>query len=280
MAVLPRSPPKTGLHSAIWAAKLAFLIAGIFSIAAFARIAVPYTAAFLAFVLPRAWAALRTWLVPPYLFITVHLIIIVIWKLSDQKHPHSWPADKSPDSSQPLKPKDFGTSPLPRKPSPEIWPETSSDPPESDAATPAPAKEPGEPSSPSDVSCLTTDSGEKSTAVSILDVKKSIAPAPESVEPVEEEEPAALAPALGVEIEENDSMDDTWKAIMERSMSRSSRSEVATARGMIRAAPAAVDPDEMNRRFEDFIKKKKDEIRLQRHESDLRRFEMVNRPLY
>ncbi|XP_008802991.1 uncharacterized protein LOC103716661 isoform X2 [Phoenix dactylifera] len=269
MAVLRRSTPKTGLHTAIWAAKFAFLLAGILSIAAFARIAVPYTAALIASALPNAWAALRTWLVPPYLFITVHLIIIVIWKLSDQKQPHSWPADdKSPDSPQPLKPKDFGASPLPRKPSPEIWQEMSPDPPESDSATPASAEEPGETSPPSDVSCLTTDSDEQSAAASRLDVKKSITPAPETVESVMEEE---SAPAPGAEIEENDSMDDTWNAIMSRS--RSSRSEAAAGRGMIRAAPAAADPDEMNRRFEDFIKKKKDEIRLQRDESDQRRSE-------
>ncbi|XP_038971358.1 chromosome alignment-maintaining phosphoprotein 1-like isoform X2 [Phoenix dactylifera] len=281
MAVLRRNPPKSGFQTAIWAAKLALLLAGILSIAAFARIAVPYAAALLASAVPRAWTALRTWLVPPYLFITVHLIIIVIWKLSDHKHhhhPHPWPADDiSMDAPRPLKPKDLGAAPpvMPhiRKPSPEIWREISPDPLESEAATPALAKEPADPSPPSDASCLTTESDEQSTASSRLDIKKSIAPAPEIVEPMEEEAPAPV-----LEIEDTDSMDATWNAIMERS--RSSRSEAAAGRGIrlpevIRAAPpAAADPDEMNRRFEDFIKKKKDEIRLQRHESDQRQLEM------
>ncbi|KAG1359518.1 putative chromosome alignment-maintaining phosphoprotein 1-like [Cocos nucifera] len=273
MAVFRRSPPKSGYRTVIWVFKLAFLLAGILSIAALARIAVPYAASFLASAVPPAWAALRTWLVPPYLFITVHLIIIVIWKLSDHKHhhqTHSWPADDtSPDAPQPLKPKYLGAAPLLTKPSPEIWREFSHHPTESEAATPALAKEPADPSPPSDVSCLTTESDEKSTASSRLDIKKSIAPAPESVEPVEEEEEETLVPVL--ESEDNHSMDDTWKAIMQRSSS--SRSEAAVGGGIrlpevISPAPSVVDPDEMNRRFEDFIKKKKDEIRLQRHELD------------
>ncbi|XP_019710870.2 uncharacterized protein [Elaeis guineensis] len=273
MAVFRRGLPKSGYQTAIFAAKVAFLLAGILSIAAVARIAVPYAASLLASAVPRTWDALSTWLVPPYLFITVHLIIIVIWKLSDHKHhhqTHSWPADDmSPDAPQPLKPKYLGAAPLLTKPSPEIWREFSHHPPESEAATPAMAKEPADPSPPSDASCLTTESDEKSTASSRLDIKKSIVSAPESVEPVEEEEEEAPVPVL--EIEENNSMDDTWKAIMQRSSS--SRSEAAAGRGIrlpevVRAAPVVADPDEMNRRFEDFIKKKKDEIRLQRHELD------------
>ena len=72
----------------VLAAKVAFASAALAAAASFARLAVPQLVSVAGAVLPRAWTVARFWLVPPYLFVTVHLIILVIWKLSDHKHFH------------------------------------------------------------------------------------------------------------------------------------------------------------------------------------------------
>jgi hypothetical protein len=65
------------------AGKVAFASAA----AAFlARMAVPHLVSAAGAVAPRVWAVARFWLAPPYLFVTVHIIILAIWKLSDHKH--------------------------------------------------------------------------------------------------------------------------------------------------------------------------------------------------
>ncbi|KAL0920395.1 hypothetical protein M5K25_009530 [Dendrobium thyrsiflorum] len=69
------------------AARTTFLLVGIASTAIIlASITVPYSADLLSSSLPRIRTLAFAWLSPSYLFITVHFIIIVIWKL----HPHNY----------------------------------------------------------------------------------------------------------------------------------------------------------------------------------------------
>uniref|UniRef100_A0A0D3G1P0 DUF4408 domain-containing protein n=1 Tax=Oryza barthii TaxID=65489 RepID=A0A0D3G1P0_9ORYZ len=75
-----------GMAATVLAAKVAFAAAAVAGAGSFARLAVPQLVSVAGAVFPRVWAAARVWLVPPYLFVTVHLIILVIWKLSDHKH--------------------------------------------------------------------------------------------------------------------------------------------------------------------------------------------------
>ncbi|XP_020080036.1 uncharacterized protein LOC109703723 [Ananas comosus] len=158
-------------------------------------------------VVPGTRGSARAWLVPPYLFITVHLIILVIWRLSDHKlhRDHSPPPAQEAAEEPAAKPRD-----LARKPTPESWHEDPAPPPESSESS----------------SCVTTESDEGSTASSrVLGLKRSVKPSPGSVIRVEEEE----------EEEEEE-------------------------------AAATVGGDELTRRFEDFIRRNHDQIRLQREE--------------
>ncbi|KAJ8465983.1 hypothetical protein OPV22_028535 [Ensete ventricosum] len=222
-----------GYDTAIWAAKITFCFIGILSFGAAARAAVPAAVEALASAVPGFWEFLRTWLAPPYLFIAVHFIILVIWKLSDQKQEHhqhreQWAAaELMAEPGNPAKVKSFEPlhiSPVPilRKPSPEMWRDEISPSPTTPALR---APDPGE-SSTSDASCLTTESGEISTASSASVVKKSAEPESMSSLKVkkDEDEAAAVATAAGIE---NDSMEATWKAIMEKS----SRAAGGTATG-------------------------------------------------
>ncbi|XP_072984465.1 uncharacterized protein [Typha latifolia] len=217
MATLRRgSPPDT---TAISAAKLGLLAVAVVSVVSLAILAAPHLGDLIAAVIPPFSSLIS----PAYLFITVHLIILAIWKLSDHKQRAPPPPPPPPPRSSKHSPPEFLPSRIP---------EGSGDP------------------SPSDTSCVTTESDERSTASSRADVRKSVKPPPESVEMVEEVE------------EEGQSMDATWNAIAEEAAVEESAGE-----------------DELTRRFEDFIRKNHDQIRLQREESEGRRLEMTNRAL-
>ncbi|OAY76811.1 hypothetical protein ACMD2_08215 [Ananas comosus] len=249
--------------AAVWAAKLGILAAGAAAAAAAARAAAPRVAALVGdgAALPGAWAAARAWLVPPYLFITVHLIILVIWRLSDHKlhRDHSPPPAQEAAEEPAAKPRD-----LARKPTPESWHEDPAPPPESSESS----------------SCVTTESDEGSTASSrVLGLKRSVKPSPGSVIRVEEEEEEEEEREGEVEGDADyQSMDATWRAIMARSSSAapapaafSAADDAAPAPAPPRArrreeAAATVGGDELTRRFEDFIRRNHDQIRLQREE--------------
>jgi hypothetical protein len=266
------------MAATVLAAKVAFAAAAVAGAGSFARLAVPQLVSVAGAVFPRVWAAARVWLVPPYLFVTVHLIILVIWKLSDHKHfqaqqqqlkdpwPHPHPAvpvaaaEDAP--SLVVKPKEEfnaaaavygggGGGGMPEhEASPEISPDTGG----------------GE-------SCVTTESDEDaSTAASYTsDERRSLAPPPQEHSVLEREFSLPLpavdsgrdAAAAAADDDDDDDLDATWNAIMQKT--RPATAPAMAAPPAQKAPPAGPPPprardpsigaEEMNRRFDDFIKK-------------------------
>ncbi|KAG2575685.1 uncharacterized protein LOC120642109 [Panicum virgatum] len=256
----------------VLAAKVAFASAALLAAAAsFARLAVPQLVSVAGAVLPRAWAVARFWLVPPYLFVTVHLIILVIWKLSDHKHfqqaqaahllhKDPWPVSVSQQHTP--------------HPAPAAVPS-------SDVAAPAAVKakeefgfpagygEPLEhefsPDSGGGDSCVTTESDEDATSSPsyVTDVRRSRAPAHQHA--VLEREPSLPSQTLDCDGDGgDDDMDATWKAIMQKTRPAAAAAPAPASpppaqqppqRPPPRARDPSVGAEEMNRRFDDFIKK-------------------------
>lgn len=275
MADLRRRPPTTGLEKAIWVSKIGFFLLGILSTGVATRLAVPPAAGVLASALPRFWASLCSWLVPPYLFVVIHLIILVIWKLSDQKQ--QLQEEKPPVGVGDVKAKTFvppSAAPPSGEPLAESWHEVMPSPktaPELVVGSGA-----GEPSDP--------PTEEKPAASSSFGINTSTEPSRETSDVSDELETAAAAASENaVDI---DSMDASWKAIMKKSPSRGwekpgGREPRPSEKVAIRwREPSATGRDELNRRFDDFIRKNYDQIRLQRHESNHRRLEMSTAGLH
>jgi Domain of unknown function (DUF4408) len=294
------------------ALKISLLVVSAISLFVLARFTIPHISSLLSVVLPHIWALLLAWLAPPYLFITVHFIILVIWKLSDHKPSHQWaPHQEHP---QVVKSK--------QQPSREISPEIPRDIPtrgsewaqSGETAVPkqnlpvevslgisreeqgyyqwAPEEEQNLPKqrfsreispknsrefSPSDESCLMEEkSDEKSTASSHLEMRRSempeLASETEIVRRLEPELEESAVVEEG-EVDLDDSMDATWNTIM----AKTPRPVVPTP-NRTTEPETSVGADEMNRRFEDFIKKSRDQIRLQVNEANRHggRFAMAN----
>ncbi|XP_015691617.2 uncharacterized protein LOC102718359 [Oryza brachyantha] len=266
-----------GLAATVLAAKVAFAGAALAGAASFARLAVPQLVSVAGAVFPAVWAAVRLWLVPPYLFVTVHLIILVIWKLSDHKHfqaqqqlkdpwPHPPPAAAAVPAAEDApslvvnRKEEFGAGVeygggmLEHEPAPEISPDSGG----------------GE-------SCVTTESDEdaSSAASYTSDARRSLAPPAQELSVFEREfslPPSAVAAtavdsvrdddASAAAAVDDDDLDATWKAIMQKTRPAAA---AAMAPPPAQKAPAAPPPprardpsigaEEMNRRFDDFIKK-------------------------
>ncbi|XP_042451287.1 uncharacterized protein LOC122036136 [Zingiber officinale] len=235
-------------ESTIWAIKISFCFLGIVSFGAATRAAVPATAGALYSALPGLRASLRPWFSPPYLFVAVHFMILAIWKLSDRKQQRQserWSATEP--GGDPIKIKSFVSAhsyELNQKCSPVIHCDEIS---LSSASAAISSSE----SSSSNISCLTLDSVESSTASS----KKAIEL--DSKRCITEEEDRELVTALETAGIENDSMEVAWKAITEKSSQASAW-----------PAPAPAPPssfagdDDLTQRFEDFIKKNHEQIRF------------------
>ncbi|XP_042446335.1 uncharacterized protein LOC122031266 [Zingiber officinale] len=201
-------------------------------------------------------AAHLSWIRPPHLFITVHFIILVNWKLSDQKQQREqWSAEEFGDPEMVKSFDNSRSSNINRKPSPDIWSDEISQ-----SASPDLAE-----SSQSYASCLTIDSVERSSASSVSSIKKSAEPESDRGTTVEEEEDLATAIA-GVE---NDSMEVTWKAIIDKpSRTAAPPSEVASPSPSRRdyrrvdPLPPPVGHAELTQRFDEFIKKNHQKIQF------------------
>lgn len=245
----------------VLAAKVALASAALAAAASLARLAVPRLVSVAGAVLPRAWAVARLWLVPPYLFVTVHLIILVIWKLSDHRHlqqaahaPHKdpWPVAQPPPAAvhghaaevvaaaPVVKAKeDFGSL----------------------AAYGEPLEAEFSPDSGGGESCVTTESDEDASSSSspssyAPDVRRSLAPAQERAVLLERE------PSQVVDADGDDDLDATWNAIMQKTRPAArppAQHQQSPPKQRPPRTPRARDPsvgaEEMNRRFDDFIKK-------------------------
>ncbi|XP_042471987.1 uncharacterized protein LOC122054243 [Zingiber officinale] len=235
-------------ESTIWAIKISFCFLGIVSFGAATRAAVPATAAALYSALPGLRAFLRSWFSPQYLFVAVHFMILAIWKLSDRKQqPQSDRWSATEPGGDPIKIKSFVSAhsyELNQKCSPVIHCDEIS---LSSASAAISSSE----TSSSNISCLTLDSVESSTASS----KKAIELDPKRC--ITEEEDKELVTALETAGMENDSMEVTWKAITEKSSQASAWPEPAPA------PPSSFSgDDDLTQRFEDFIKKNHEQIRF------------------
>ncbi|XP_008797240.3 uncharacterized protein LOC103712489 [Phoenix dactylifera] len=225
---------KSGLEMAIWSAKTAFLLIGFAAAVVFASLAV---ASSLGLLLCSLW-------------IVIQIIIVAIWKLSDAK----------PHGDQPHHP-EVPVAPPPD--SPETWYDVPSSPTTSTASSP--------------------------------EFKSSLPP--EHVNPPEPSvtEAAASSPDDG----SNNSLDGIWRAVMEGGglpakpalrksgtwERRQNVAEEAVARremsksktfkkeeGWRRRDVLVVRQDELFLRVETLIKKHHDHLRIQRQESEQRRF--------
>ncbi|KAL5216408.1 hypothetical protein ABZP36_007809 [Zizania latifolia] len=253
-----------GLVMTLLAAKVVFALVALAAATSFARLAVPQLVSVAGAVFPRVWAAARVWLVPPYLFVTVHLIILVIWKLSNHKHFQAQPLLKDPWPHHPPHPPPVGVAAAEYAPS-LVRPKE-----EFGAAAEYGGLQESEssPDSGGGESCVTTESDEdaSSAASYISDARRSLAPAQEHAF-LEREfslpSPAVAATATDIGGDnDDDDLDATWKAIMQKTRPAAAAAAMSPPPAQKTPAPPpprARDPsvgaEEMNKRFDDFIKK-------------------------
>jgi hypothetical protein len=219
------------------AAKVAFAAAAA---ASAARLAAPHAVSAAGAVVPRVWAVARFWLAPPYLFVTVHLIILVIWKLSDHKQhfqaqahhkDHPWPvAHPPPPAVAVAKEAEFdaygaGGHVDRDYSSPEFSPDSGGD------------------------SCVTTESDEDASSSSYYYYSVEARTTTRSVPPAQERAAVLERESSQTVDDGDDDLDATWNAIMQKT--RSARPPPPPPR----ARDPSVGAEEMNRRFDDFIKK-------------------------
>ncbi|URE17754.1 hypothetical protein MUK42_10925 [Musa troglodytarum] len=226
MADLRRRPPKNGLEKTIWVSKIGFFLLGILAFGVAARLAVPTATGVLASALPRFWASLCSWLVPPYLFVFIQFIVLAIWKLSDQKQPHRDPlavdtetsTEPSAESGDLLEEAELAAaaadSAVENDSTETTWKAIMEKPSQGRDPRPMEAAEAngGEPSA---TSAGESDSME-ATWKAIME-KSSRETRPLEAVAITEREPSASAPEEESSPAENDSMEATWNAIMERS---------------------------------------------------------------
>ncbi|URE17753.1 hypothetical protein MUK42_10925 [Musa troglodytarum] len=241
MADLRRRPPKNGLEKTIWVSKIGFFLLGILAFGVAARLAVPTATGVLASALPRFWASLCSWLVPPYLFVFIQFIVLAIWKLSDQKQPHRDPLavdERKQEALDPVKTRAFELPPtvsLPREPSDactrELETETSTEP----SAESGDLLEEAELAAAAADSAVENDSTETTWKAIMEKPSQGRDPRPMEAAEANGGEPSATSAG------ESDSMEATWKAIMEKS-SRETRPLEAVA--ITEREPSASAPEE------------------------------------
>lgn len=212
-------------------------------------------------VLPRAWAVARFWLVPPYLFVTVHLIILVIWKLSDHKHFQASPAPQHKDPwpvAAPAQHAPPAAEALAVKAKVEFH-----DHPSAGYAEPLQREPEVSPDSGGGESCVTTESDEDASSSPGSYARRSLAPPPAREHAILERELSLPSHAMdGGDGDDDDDLDATWNAIMQKTRPAAAAAAPpppAQQQPPQRPPPRARDPslraEEMNRRFDDFIKK-------------------------
>ncbi|XP_042494724.1 uncharacterized protein LOC122074016 isoform X3 [Macadamia integrifolia] len=222
MVDLLQSSTRNRFQMAVWIVKLGFLFIGIVSTVLLLKLTVPYSVNALLSAIPRLWFSFRIWLAPPYLYIIVNFIIIIIAASSrfQQKH---WGKNgeevvieaENENRLQKQERSDLASDYL--KTSTEIWPDMEEIPQE--YVEKALVYVEKSPEVPSGVSCL-TDSDEKTTTD--LSVSSRFA-ATKPLETSRRIDKSAAAPpqqtakSVGVAKakKQNDTLDATWKMITE-----------------------------------------------------------------
>ncbi|KAI0510179.1 hypothetical protein KFK09_010779 [Dendrobium nobile] len=253
--------------------KLAALVGGIFFAGILAWFVVPCVFSLLASNIPGLWNSVRSSTAPPYLFIAVNFIILTIWKLSENRalHTERLPEEESPFSPDiiSVRSRDLVSSHAPhllRKTTPEDFGKTPSIS-AGNGVTDSAAEE-TYPAPASESSCITTVFEEKSTASSSSSNDLLLSEAALTAIGAEGKEKTAVDDRDGT-----DSLDATWNAITSKS-GRWERSPppLTATKQPVRVSAAAVKGynafsegnDAMNQRFDDFIKKNYDQIRLRK----------------
>jgi hypothetical protein len=177
------------------------------------------------------------WLVPPYLFVTMHLIILVIWKLSDHKH----------FQAQQQQLKDPCPHLHPAVPMAAVLPAAAEDAPSlvvkpKEEFNTAAAVYGGE-------SCVTTESDEDaSTAASYTsDARQSLAPPPQKHSVLEQKFSLPLPGVAETALDsgrDDDDLDAMWNAIMQKTRPATAPAMAATHSPPLplRSANAAAQP--------------------------------------
>ncbi|KAK1257075.1 hypothetical protein QJS04_geneDACA019206 [Acorus gramineus] len=296
----------TRLQIAILTVKIAMATVGIITAVGLVKLATPYLLEFFLSTLPGLWTSFRGWLSPAFLYIIVNFIIITLAASSgfNQKPP---PEKLERDLLE--KQRRFNP---PKPPPSETWPSLTVSgeyPTESRQEPPPPATDPYD----SDVSCLTTvspdpaSSPESEAKTPAIRNTGKYSPEIRSRPSVKLSERRTQSPSWNrtAEVEEDDTLDATWRAISggahnARHLGKSDtwptpphveaepepkpmstgaemrKSETFKEGSKVRRE-AALSQDELNRRAEAFIKNFNDMMRLERQESNQRYVDMVTR---
>ncbi|KAK8960361.1 hypothetical protein KSP40_PGU021190 [Platanthera guangdongensis] len=251
MLDLLRGAGKKGLSRT----KLAVLVAEILSAAAVVWFGIPFLLGFLSSASPRIWTHLRSSTAPRYLFLAVNFIIFTVWKLSVNRAIH---ADCLPEEEKNSNPPDLSSSHTVRilqKISSEDRNEIPSIHDEN-ATSPYYAGEELSPAPPSELSCVTTEHEEKPIAASSSSFSSAVSLPQPALIP---KNPDQTEETTVIDLDEEASLDATWSSIM-----RNSRREAAPVAKTAGRVPPPEGNDEINQRFDEFIKKNYDQIRLRK----------------